>query len=112
VSDDDETLILNRPAANDNAALSALDARLLNYILELCETTSGLGLIERDLFDALSALERGATAADINGSIADAKQAEFIVLRGGRLCLERRLTQAQLKAVRRYARELGGRGPK
>lgn len=110
MSDDDETYLSGRPA-NDNASLTALDARLLNHMLELLEGVHGLGLIERDLFDALSALEREATPSDINGAITDARGADFVVLRMGRLCLERRLTQAQLKAVRRLARELGARRP-
>ena len=108
MSDDDETLILNRPA-NDNASLSKLDARLLGHALELLQASRDLGLVERDLYDALSALEREATGADINGAIMDARRAGFVVLRMGRLCLERRLTQEQLGLVRRLARELGAR---
>lgn len=112
MSDDDETLILNRAPANDNASLSALDARLVDHMLELLQAVDGLGLVERDLYDALSALERHATPEDINGAIASARDAEVIMLRMGRLCVERRLTRAQLRFFRRYARELGARGPK
>ena len=111
MSDDDETYLSARPA-NDNASLTALDARLLGHTLELLQGAEGLGLVERELYDALSALERDATSSDINGAITDARQAGFVVLRMGRLCLERRLTQAQLRAVRRLARELGARGSK
>jgi hypothetical protein len=112
VSEDDETLILNRAPANDNASLSKLDARLLGHALELLQASRDLGLVERDLYDALAALEREAKGADINGAIMDARRAGFVVLRMGRLCLERRLTQEQLGLVRRLARELGARGSK
>jgi len=112
MSDDDEhdTLILNRPA-NDNGAVRKLDARLLGHALEILEASRELGLVERDLFDALSALERDATAEDINGSIHAARQSGYVVLRLGRLALERRVTKSQLRFVQRLIRVLNGRTP-
>jgi hypothetical protein len=110
VSDDDETYLSGRPA-NDNGSLSALDARLLSHILELLNACRETGLVERDLFDSLSALERDASEPDINGAIADARRSGFVVLRMGLLFLERRVTQRQMRFVRRLIRSLGARRP-
>jgi hypothetical protein len=107
--DDDDTYLSAR-ASNDNGLdLSALDYRLLGDMLELLYRATE-GIVERELHDALIALNGDATAADVNGALEDARCSGFIVLRQGRLALERRVTREQLMFVREAVRKLGGRG--
>jgi hypothetical protein len=114
--DDDDTPTLIPPrAANDNGqpvVIDPLDARLLWDVLELLSGVRETGLAEATLFESLELREPDVSPALIRGAMRDARRSGFVQRRGGRVYLERRVTQEQVALVMMLARNLGARGAK